>query len=379
MTTLGRGTWVEINLENVAHNLRAIRARHGENVRCAAVVKANAYGHGAVGVAKAAVRAGATSLCVATVPEALELRDEGVYQPILILGPVLPAQTISVVDKEIAVAVYDELILDWLSEAVSRSRSHRPAKVHLKVDTGMTRLGVDWTEALRLVERAYRTPGIEVEGIYTHLAEADTADRAHAYDQFEHFMNLLDQLEKKKMRPPIAHIANSAAAIDMPEMGLDMIRLGISLYGFYSSEFVSRTVELKPVLRWVTHVAQAKRVKAGARISYGGTYTAERDTTIAVLPVGYADGYRRSLSNKGSVLIGGQKYPIAGRVCMDLIMADVGDAPLRAGDEAVLIGRQGESEITADELAGLIDTINYEVTTNISPRVERIYGPLGWT
>lgn len=360
---LERPTWVEIDSGAIRSNIFALRKPLPSSTRFMAVVKAEAYGHGAIGVARAAETAGGAMLGVATPFEGQLLRGAGVELPIVILSPVLPQQAQAVAENKLSPCV--------TSIETARALAGTGTKVHVKVNTGMNRAGIEVEEAAEFL-RALRTiEGVEAEGIFSHFAGSDDPDRAPAYDQFDRFELLLRELRGAELRPPIAHIANSGAIIDMPETALDMVRAGIAMYGLYPSTYVSRNVKLAPALSWKSHVIETRRLAPGDRVSYSGTFVAERQTTVALMPVGYADGLRRALSNKGEVLIRGKRRRIAGRVCMDLTVIDCGSADVEPGDEIVLIGRQGEGVITAEEHAEWIGTNNYEVTTQITYRVPR--------
>lgn len=360
---------VEVDLAAVRANVAALRRQTSRAARLLAVVKADAYGHGAVPVAGAALEAGADGLGVFTPVEATALRAGGIGAPVLVLGRTDPADAALLASTGAAAAVFDAESAAALA-AAARARG-RPVAVHIKVDTGMTRAGVGLRDAPAFLDHIRGLGGLEIDGIFSHLAGADAADRTSAYDQYERFLDLLDGLAAVGRRPPTAHIANSAALIDCPEMALEMVRPGIAIYGLAASAHVSRAPRLTPALSWLAPVLHVRRVPAGAAVGYGGTFVAPRETTIAVLGVGYADGYRRALSNRGAVLLGGRRCAVAGRVSMDMIAVDVGDAPVAVGDEAVLIGRQGGEEITADEMARLLETITYEITCGIATRVPR--------
>ncbi len=363
---LDRPTWAEIDTSALKSNIRSLRRHVAPSARFLAVVKAEAYGHGALGVAGAALEEGAWGFGVATPYEGQLLRAARVETPIIILSPTFPQQAEDVLKNRLTPAVTS------LETAAALSASAPgPQEIHVKVNTGMNRSGISCEEAPDFIRAVSALPNIIVAGVFSHFAGADDPDRHPAYDQFDRFEALLRRLGDAGLRPPIAHIANSAALIDMPETSLDMVRAGLAMYGMYPSSFVSRSVKLAPVLGWKTRIVETRRLAPGDAVSYSGTWIAPRPTTVALLPVGYADGYRRALSNRGAVLIGGRRCPVAGRVCMDLTVVDVGDAEVKPGDEAVLIGRQGTEEITADEMAGWIGTNNYEVTTQVSYRVPR--------
>ncbi len=332
-----------------------------------AVVKANAYGHGAVPVSQALLSAGAHQLGVATVEEGLELRNAGITAPILVMGGVYDIPTIQRSNLTPVLPSRDAV------EAAARLADPRtvPLHVHLKVDTGMSRLGVTPEEALALLRSGW-PPNLHLEGVMSHLASADEPDGGPTEQQLARFRAFLDAIQSAGLKVPTAHIANSAAILRFPSSRFDLVRPGLMLYGYSSGPTPS--VDLRPALTWKTRVIQVKRVDKGQPVSYGGTFVAPRPSTLAVLPVGYADGYNRALSNKAHVLLGGHPSPVVGRVCMDLTMVDVTDYPsVRPGDEAVLLGRQGSSAITADDLAAWRNTISYEILCQIGPRVTRVY------
>ncbi|MBE3577215.1 MAG: alanine racemase [Limnochordales bacterium] len=367
-----RPTWVEVDLKAIASNVAAIKTLLPPGTRLMAVVKANAYGHGAVPVAQASLAAGAEWLGVATPAEGWELRQAGIDAPILVLGAAWPfeAEWYLRGDLRATVTALDEA--EALSEAAARVRGR--VLVHVKVDTGMGRLGVPFDRAAEFVAAISRLPHLEVEGLFSHFATSDEAELSFAREQLARFNQALADLERLHIPISVRHLANSGAIFNlMPEAAFDMVRLGISLYGYYPSASVPRRVELRPALRWFARAVFVKRVAAGTAISYGSTYRTERETTIVTLPVGYADGLRRQLSNKGAMLMHGRRVRIAGRVCMDQVMLDVGDLPVAAGDKAVIIGEENGERITADDIASWLGTIPYEVLTCISPRVPRVY------
>lgn len=366
--------WAEIDLGAVAHNISEIRRVTTPSASVMAVVKANGYGHGAVEVSKTALENGAGWLGVARVAEGAALREAGIEAPILILGFIPPEQSWEVVRYRFSQAVYTKDMVKSLSDAAAREGMR--AKVHLKVDTGMGRLGwVAGPEAIREILEIAVIPNIEIEGIFTHFAAADSFDKRYTLEQFSRFVGLIESLRKKGLEFPIKHAANSAALMELTETHLDMVRAGITVYGLYPSDEVDRQIiKLRPAMALKARVAYVKEVPAGFKISYGCTYTTGRPTVIATLPLGYADGYSRLLSSKGEALLHGCRAPVVGRVCMDQFMVDVGHIPgVKIGDEAVLIGRQGEEEISADEVAAKLGTINYEVTCMVSYRVPRVY------
>jgi len=374
MTRPIRPTWVEIDLSAIAGNTRQIAALVGPRVRILASLKADAYGHGAVKVGHTVLRNGASMLGVATVSEAIPLRDAGINAPILVFGYIPAWQMREAVRLGVTLTLYS------IEAAQAASRAAlalgKTALVHIKVDSGMGRLGIraeQLESIVHLVKMVRELPGLQLEGIFTHFAMADALDQTHTRVQFARFQNVLQVLEEEGIRPPLAHAANSAATLTFPEARLDMVRPGIALFGLHPSEEVPLPDTFRPALSFKTQVSQVKLIPAGEYISYGCTFYTERPTTIAVLPVGYADGFRRAPANWGSVLIHGQSAPLLGRVCMDQCMVDVSHIPrTRAGDEVVLIGRQGSATLTAEQVAQRLGTINYEVVSEILARVPRV-------
>ncbi len=369
-----RPTWVEIDLSAIANNTRRIAEIVGPRVRILASLKADAYGHGAIKVAHAVLHNGASMLGVATVSEAKPLREASIRAPILIFGYTPPWQMREAAHLDLAVTLYAQEAAQALSRAATAL--HKKVKVHVKVDTGMGRLGIraeELDEIVRLVEAIHDLPGIELEGIFTHFATADALDSAYARKQLARFQRVLQAIEEKHLRPPLIHAANSAALLALPEARFDMVRPGIALYGLDPSDEVRLPAGFRPALAFKTQVAQVKVVPAGEGISYGSTFVTTRPTTVATLPVGYADGFRRGPANWGSVLIHEQEAPLLGRVCMDQCMVDVSHIPqVRVGDEVVLIGRQGKASLTAEEVARRLGTIHYEVVSELLARVPRV-------
>jgi alanine racemase len=369
-------TWVELSRAALRHNLAAIKARVVP-AAVMAVVKGNAYGHGQREVAEA-LRDTAEWFGVNALHEAQALRDDGHTVPILILGALHPEQVQAMVCGDFRQVIYDVASLELLGAAAERNG--RMARVHLKVETGTNRQGVQGEELARLATAARRHPLVELEGLYTHYANIEEAgDFGYAAHQFARFEREVRSVEAGGA-VPVKHTACSAAAILYPQTHFNLIRLGISLYGLWPSEetrraacVAERALTLTPALSWKCRVAQVKELAEGEAVGYGCTFRTERPTRLAVLPVGYYEGFDRGLSNNGEVLIRGRRAPIAGRVCMNMSMVDVTEIPgVRAGDEAVLIGRQGEDELTAEEMAARIDTINYEVVTRIGASVPRV-------
>lgn len=366
--------WADINLGSIAHNIRELRRVTKPEAMFMAVVKANAYGHGSVEVSRVALANGADWLGVARVAEGAALRREGIEAPILILGFTPEEQYEDVLRWRLVQTVYTRDMAVALAEAAVRKGTK--ARVHFKVDTGMGRLG--WLSGPGAIEEILElagSPGLEVEGILTHFAASDAADKSYTLEQYHKFLDIIEILRRRGLEFAIKHSANSAALMEMPETHLDMVRAGIAIYGLYPSDEVDRgAIALQPALSLKARVAHVKKVDAGFKVSYGCTYTTARPTVIATLPLGYADGYSRLLSSRGEALIHGRRAPVVGRVCMDQIMVDVGHIPgVKMADEAVLIGCQGADEIPADEVARKIHTINYEVVCMINHRVPRIY------
>ena len=337
-----------------------------------AVVKANAYGHGAVPVARVAVAAGATWLGVALPEEAAMLRVAGIASRILVLGPIAPEQASLVARHDLDQCVSDPVQAEFLNRAATSAG--RPLRLHLKVDTGMGRVGVSLREVGPAATRIAALPAVRLAGLMTHFAESDAADPAFTREQLARFAAATGAVRAAGVAIPLRHAANSAALLHHPDARLDMVRPGIMLYGCHPCDRRPNDPTLAPALRFRTVVSHLKDLPAGGSVSYGRTFVAPHDLRIATLPVGYADGLARLLSGQGQVLIGGQRVPIVGRVCMDMTMVDVTGVPdVRVGDEAVLIGRQDAEEITADEVAALTGTISYEVLCRIGARVPRVY------
>ena len=370
--------WAEIDLDAIQSNLNAIKSKIG-NRKIIAVVKANAYGHGAVPVARA-IAEQADMFAVATVEEAIELREAGITLPILNLYCILPDQTEAVLKYEIIQTVCKVSTCEALSDCARRMGD--VAKVHVKVDTGLNRLGVHYSEVATFLQQVCALPNLRVEGIFTHFSSADEADKSYTHLQLERFNKLwkpcssgqgtgTDYLERSDF---LIHAANSAAILDLPSTYFDAGRPGLILYGVYPSDEVSKSISLKPALTLKTRVTHLKNVGRGESISYNRRYTTPAPTQIATLSIGYADGYRTSLANVGEVLIRGIRAPVVGTVCMDKIMCNVGHIhDVEIGDEVVLIGKQGSDEITTDEVAQKAGTISYDIFCGLGRRVERIY------
>ena len=365
----------EINLDAIAYNMEQMKKRIGGHARLIAVVKADGYGHGAVPVAEMFEQCSwVWGYAVACLEEAAELREHGIRKPILVLGCVFPDQFEEMIRYDVRPAVYMESMAELISqEAV---RQGKDAFIHIKIDTGMGRIGFPATEeSADAVERISRLPGIRIEGMFTHFAKADERDKTYTFLQHERFVKMKELIEKRQIHVQYFDCDNSAGIIDFPDMKHDLARAGIAMYGMYPSDEVDRSaVDLRPALSLVSHVSFVKDVEAGTPISYGGTFVSDRPMRVATIPVGYGDGYPRSLSNKGYVLIHGKRAKILGRVCMDQFMADVTDIPETAFmDRVVLVGRDGDEEITVDELADLSGRFNYEFVCCLGKRIPRIY------
>jgi len=379
-------TWAEINLSAYAHNIRELRRATQPQARLMAVVKANGYGHGAKEVARTALLNGAEFLGVARLQEAVELRKAGLEAPILIFGYGSPDSAPTLIDYDLTQTVYSATTARALSEQAARRG--KKIKVHIKVDSGMGRLGLLLEEpaagasrnclsagTVSDVEAISRLDNLEVDGIFTHFATADSADKSYANRQLKRFTEFLKRLDRDGLTPPMKHAANSAALIDLPDSHLDMVRPGIATYGLHPSDEVNqRGVDLKPVMTLKSRIIHLKKVPAGFHISYGITYRTQKSTTIATVPIGYADGYNRLLSSLGYMVVHGKRVPVVGRVCMDLTMLDVGALKdVQIEDEVVAFGPRGNQAVTADELASTLNTINYEIVTSVTSRVPRVY------
>lgn len=366
-----RPTWVEINLDAIGHNVAELR-RQAPDSQLMAVVKADGYGHGALAVARTALAAGATWLGVATVEEGVELRRNGVVAPTLVFGYVPEEQTGMVLLHGIRPAVFS---LDLARALEERGKGLiRKAYIHLKIDTGMGRVGIRPDEVVPFVRELKKLPHIEVEGVFTHLATADEPENPFAADQLAEFERALALLREEGINPPVIHAANSAGLMLWPNSRYDLVRAGIAMYGHPPDPAVEWPADLRPALTWRTRVGLVKDVAAGMPISYGCTYRTPEAQRIASLPVGYADGFPRGLSNRGEVLIRGRRCPVVGRVCMDQTMVRIPpDLSVEPGDEVVIIGEQDGERITASEVAAHLGTINYEVLCAISKRVPRLY------
>jgi alanine racemase len=369
--TYSRPTWAEIDLNAIKYNYGRIKELVSSGIKIMVVVKANAYGHGIIETSKTLSSCGVDYLGVATVDEALKLRQGGIKEPVLVLGPVLQGEVDAALAHRITLTVCNAELAKALS-AKTKGRRARTG-VHVKVDTGMGRIGVWHQEAFGFIKWLLGHKHISLEGIYTHFSSAGR-DNFFTNYQIESFEELIARLEKSDIRIPLRHAANSIATVDFRRSHLNMVRPGIIVYGMYPKRDFMKFLTLRPALSLKTRVAYIKDVPAGRSVSYGRTYITEKDTRIATIPIGYADGYERILSNKAFVLLRGKRARVVGKVTMDQVMLDVGHIKgVKLGDEVVLIGRQGSDRITAEELSKLCGTIPYEIVCSIGSRVPRVY------
>ena len=365
-------TTAEVDLGALAYNYHQLRQLAPPTVKFLTVVKADAYGHGAIPVSKRLEELGAAFLGVATVAEGAELRNAGIKTPILVLSGIYPEEVEGVLTYQLTPMVYRLEIAEALSATAKKKGKKIP--IHIKMDTGMGRIGVPAKEALAFASRLRKFENLEIEGIASHFATADGGNSSFAEEQLQSFTRTLEEMKKANIDPPFCHIANSAALVNFPAAHFTLVRPGIMLYGAYPSPSLKERVSLRQVMSWKSLVADLKMVPEGSPISYGRTFITQRPSLIAAIPVGYADGYNRLFSNRGEVLIKGIRAPVVGRVCMDWTMVDVTDIPeVAVGDNVVLMGNQLDQEITAEELGERIGTISYEILCSVGKRVPRIY------
>lgn len=370
---VSRSSWFEIDLSAIRRNIGKVQGLAGDGCRILAVVKSNAYGHGLCQAAGAALEGGAWGLCVADVQEASRLRRAGIDAPILLLNSGRPEEAGKVVRLGLIQALYSRQMAKALSRAAQRSGSE--AEAHIKIDTGMNRLGVGTEEAEEFAAEVAALPNLRISGIFSHLATAEEEDSSYALRQFEFFRSSRERVSRHL--PGLkAHIANSAATLKFPQMRLDFVRVGLLAYGVSPLVEAKSGIELEPALTWKTRIAFVRRIPSGATVSYGRTWRALCPTTLAVLPVGYADGYSRALSNRGQVLLRGGLRPVVGTVCMNHMMIDANEETgIRPGEEVVLIGRQGDQRITANHLAERGQTVPHEILARLGSDVRRVYLP----
>ncbi len=364
--------WAEVNLGQLARNMQMMRAKNGPDVKQTVVVKADAYGHGAVPVAKTCLEHGAFMLAVGDSNEAIQLREAGILAPIIVLGALIDEELSWVVSYDIRPTIHSVERVPALNDAARRLG--RVCKVHVKVDTGLGRLGASPYQALEIARRVASSPHLEIEGLSTHLAAASSGDVAFTQRQIRTFQGVLSEIEGMGIRVPYRHAANAAGALAFPETVFNMVRPGASLYGIDPGNLREIGIEMTPILTLKTQIAFIKGHPEGANIGYNRTYATQRRTRIATLPVGYNDGYPHRLSNQANVIVRGRLAPVAGTVTMDYTTIDVGAIPdARVGDEVVLIGRQGDHQVRAEELARIVGTTPYEIPCQLGRRVRRVY------
>ena len=368
--------WAEVDLDAIWENMVHMKENIAENTKILAVIKTDGYGHGGVPIAKMLEQLDFMfGYAAATYEEAHVLREAGVKKPILILGYTFPYCYEELIREEIRPAVYRRDTVEELATAAAKVG--KKAKVHIKVDTGMGRIGITPDEeGLEFVRFLIEHPELEVEGIFTHFAKSDEADKTSANHQLELFQNFIDKIQTELgITIPVKHCSNSAAILEMPQANMDMVRAGITTYGLYPSEEVSKDiVPLRAAMSLYSHIVYCKTIHSGQSVSYGGLFTAQKDTRVATIPVGYGDGYPRSLSGRGYVLIHGKRAPILGRVCMDQFMVDISEIPeAMDGDKVTLLGMDGTERITAEELGELSGRFNYEFVCDLGKRIPRVY------
>jgi alanine racemase len=368
-----RATWAEVNLARLEQNLAAIKEKVSP-AKIMLVVKANAYGHGLVEVSKALAEK-TDYVGVAVLEEGILLRKLGITAPIIVLGGIWRDQIPQYLQHDLTLTASSVERLEQIDAVAGRMRVK--ARVHLKIDTGMERIGVHYYSAHLLQEAALKCRNVEVEGVFSHLANADSSDLTHARLQLERFNEVLHFYERHSLPIPIRHIANSAAVLQLPESYLDMVRPGIMLYGVYPSPEVQHSVSVRPALTWKSRVVYFKVVKPGHTVSYGSTWQSDHETRMVTIPVGYGDGYFRSMSNKAKVIIRGKKYPQVGSICMDQLMINIEWDSAYNGDEVILLGEAAGERISVEDLAEWAGTLPYEILTNINTRVPRLYVSAG--
>ncbi|WP_028593242.1 alanine racemase [Paenibacillus assamensis] len=383
MESYYRPTRIELSLDALEHNIQAFRSMIPEGTKLGLCVKANAYGHGAVEMAKAAEQIGTDYFNVAFIDEAIQLRQAGIVTPILVLGYTPPEAIPTAFCHHISINVFSEDVLKALEQqapTLSADNNGHRLRVHVKIDSGMGRLGLrSPDEAVAFISRLSRIEGVDVEGLFTHFASADEEDKTYTNMQIERFQSVVQALKQHQQCPAVIHLSNSAGTIELPGCAVNMVRVGISMYGLYPSDEVNKTaVSLQPVMSWKTQVVHVKQLPTGEGVSYGTKYFTSGDEWIATIPVGYADGYSRMLSGKAEMLIRGKRVPVIGRICMDQCMvslASLGEeaADVRVGEEVVLIGTQHDARISTEEMADKLGTINYEIICKLAHRIPRIY------
>ena len=366
--------WVEIDLGALSHNVKELVKFLSPCTQLMAVVKADAYGHGAVAVAKTVLEAGASWLGVATVPEGIQLREDGIQAPILILGATnTPEQIQAIADWQLQPTLYSPKQALEFSNVLENINYNLPLPVHIKLDTGMSRLGTNWQEAAEFVQLVQRLPHLHIASIYSHLATADSPDARVMTEQHRRFEKVIAHIKAKGIKIPILHLANSAATLTDRGLHYDMVRVGLAIYGLYPAIHLQNQIKLKPVLQVKARVTQVKTITAGTGVSYGHHFIAAEEMRLAVVGIGYADGVPRSLSNKMQVLIRGQRVPQIGAITMDQMMLDVSSIPdLQEGEVVTLLGEQGKEQISADNWANCLNTISWEILCGFKHRLPRV-------
>lgn len=365
-----RPTRVVVDLKILAENFKAIKA-HVKDSKVMPILKANAYGNGLVRVAQLYEKLKADFLGVAVVEEGILLREMGIKIPILVLGGVWGNQIPLFLKNKLSITASSIDKLNQIDDTAAQMKIK--AKVHLKIDTGMERLGVHYYNAEKFLEAAFKCKSIFVEGIYSHFANSESSDLTYTHLQLSRFQEVISYFDKYSLNPPIKHISNSGAILQLAEANLDMVRPGIMLFGVYPSDQIKKTVKVKPALTWRSLVVYFKVIKAGNAVGYGLTYTPDHNIRAVTIPVGYGDGYFRSMSHKAKVLLNGKLYPVIGNISMDQIVVNIENDSAYNSDEVILLGSDGKNSITAEDLADWAGTIPYEILTNINTRVPRIY------
>lgn len=368
-----RPVWAEINLDHLKHNISAIKNIVKKDTIVCAVIKADGYGHGAAEIAKTLLENGADRIAVATLSEAVALRKAGYEVPLMVLGYTPKHQGELILDNNITQTIYSyDQALEFSNAAKQKNQN---MTLHLKIDTGMSRLGFQPNEeAIHDIKEIFKLPNLTIEGIFTHFAAADDKDKEYTYKQFHTFMDFVNKLEEEGCPIPVKHVSNSAAIIDLPEMNLDMVRPGIILYGLYPSDDVDKSrIDLKQVMELKAKISHVKTLSKGRGISYGLKYTTSGDEKIITMPIGYADGYTRLMSGKAEAIVKGKKIPLVGRICMDQCMANATGLDVEPGDEVTLYSNDRESGLSIDDIANKLGTINYEIVCMLGKRVPRVY------
>ena len=373
MEKRARPAWSEINLDAFVENFKKIKAMVRPGTMVTGVIKADAYGHGAIEIGKVLQEEGVDRFAVATFSEALQLRKVFKKIPILILGYTPTYAADEVIENNIIQTMYNVDEAGIFSDRAVKLE--KKLKLHIKIDTGMSRLGFQANaDSVEKIIQISKMPNIEIEGMFTHFAVADEADKEYTYNQYEKYKFMVDSLKAQGLEIPVKHVSNSAAIMDLPEMNMDMVRAGIILYGLYpSDDVIKERIDLKQVMSLKAEVSHVKELEAGTGVSYGLKYVTPGKRKIATVPIGYADGYTRMLSGKAEVLVKGVKVPVVGRICMDQCLIDVTGIDVKIGDEVILFGSDGTNTISIDELALKLGTINYEITCMISKRIPREY------